>query len=436
MAASHAATARFWARLGNQLGKKVHESNIRKLGPLSVSAVGFGGYRATIDDAKHIKALIKAIEGGVNLIDTAPTYKNGASEVLIGSVLNLLAEQKRLERDEVVIMTKAGYIEGPELELARKSPPEEYLELSPDSWHCIHPDYIEQQVEASTRRLGTIPDIVLLHSPEFFISNPPHGTAGGRGLEGIHDAFYERVERAFVRLEKMIDEGKVGHYYGVSSSLQGCDYSVTGRNNAAEGPSLRRLLDHAELAAKKVTKSNDIPVSPSHRFKVAQIPLNLIESGPSVQCLLDPESENMISTLEAAEKNDVFVVTNRPINAIAPEGIGAGDWGRQSSYFKLADKLPMSPELSLMRQAIHTALKGECGDVYQCERLALWLASSARGVGATLCGATSEKYIDDILEVLHHERLKPQGCQDAFDAVDSLMCELSPTYALNRSRGM
>ena len=36
--------------------------------------------------------------------------------------------------------------------------------------HCIQPDWIEEEVAASTARLGTPPDVVLLHNPEFSLA--------------------------------------------------------------------------------------------------------------------------------------------------------------------------------------------------------------------------------------------------------------------------
>jgi len=81
----------------------------RKLGGsgLNVSAVGLGtgiiggeGWSAE-DDEKSISAIQRAIDLGINLIDTAPIYGRGHSEVIVGRAL-------RGRRQKAIIATKCG----------------------------------------------------------------------------------------------------------------------------------------------------------------------------------------------------------------------------------------------------------------------------------------------------------------------------------------
>src|SRR5919199_6394973 len=90
----------------------------RALGPtgLNVSIVGFGGYRTGRTDPAHQEALRAALAAGVNLIDTSSNYVFGDSERLMGEVL----AEGGVPRDEVVVVTKIGYAQGPNLELARR----------------------------------------------------------------------------------------------------------------------------------------------------------------------------------------------------------------------------------------------------------------------------------------------------------------------------
>lgn len=57
---------------------------------------------------------------GVNLIDTSSNYDFGSSEKLIGKVLHDLIKEKKLSRESVFVISKVGYLQGPNLAHARK----------------------------------------------------------------------------------------------------------------------------------------------------------------------------------------------------------------------------------------------------------------------------------------------------------------------------
>lgn len=79
---------------------------------LFVSAAGFGSYRIDASSPAHEEALLYALRSGVNLIDTSANYTDGGSERLIGRVLGKLAAAGEIERDQVVVVSKAGYLQG------------------------------------------------------------------------------------------------------------------------------------------------------------------------------------------------------------------------------------------------------------------------------------------------------------------------------------
>lgn len=76
---------------------------------LRVSEIGFGAWAiggdgyGTVDDNESIKTLHKALDSGINFIDTADSYGKGKSEDLIGKVLS-----ERKDSDTIVA-TKFGW---------------------------------------------------------------------------------------------------------------------------------------------------------------------------------------------------------------------------------------------------------------------------------------------------------------------------------------
>jgi 1-deoxyxylulose-5-phosphate synthase len=76
-----------------------------KVSRISLGAMAFGSSKWrpwVLDEAESASILRRALELGINLIDTSNFYSSGESERLIGNVL------KDFNRDEVVIATKVG----------------------------------------------------------------------------------------------------------------------------------------------------------------------------------------------------------------------------------------------------------------------------------------------------------------------------------------
>ncbi|WP_344161528.1 aldo/keto reductase [Kribbella yunnanensis] len=121
-------------------------------GDLPVRRLGFGAMRLTnaggdgiwrgpADPAAAVAVLRRAIELGVQHIDTADSYALGANEELIAQALHPYA-------DDVVIATKIGN-----------------TRPGPDEWVPVgHPAYLRQQAELSLRRLRVERlDLLYLH---------------------------------------------------------------------------------------------------------------------------------------------------------------------------------------------------------------------------------------------------------------------------------
>ncbi len=69
------------------------------LGTWAIGGTFWGGS----DEADSIKTILKALDSGINLIDTAPVYGYGFSEEVVGKAIRMHGS-----RDKVVVATKAG----------------------------------------------------------------------------------------------------------------------------------------------------------------------------------------------------------------------------------------------------------------------------------------------------------------------------------------
>jgi aryl-alcohol dehydrogenase-like predicted oxidoreductase len=142
---------------------------------LGTWAIGGGGWRfgwGPQDDRESVAAILRALELGVNWIDTAPVYGLGHSEEIVGEAIRGL-------REKPIIATKCGMV----------------WDGSGKISHCLKRGSIRAEVEASLKRLGLdVIDLYQIHWPV------PE----------------EDIEEAWAAIAGLIDEGKI-RYAGVSN---------------------------------------------------------------------------------------------------------------------------------------------------------------------------------------------------------------------------
>lgn len=278
---------------------------------LSVSQAGFGCYRIEPQMPEHGQALRQALLNGVNLIDTSSNYGDGGSETLVGRVLAQLMQEDALSREQVVVVTKAGYLQGSNYVESQErkqqgKPWPELVDYAPNLEHCIHPEFLADQLAASLERLGLdAVDVYLLHNPEYYLG---WAAKQGMALEQAREEYYRRIEAAFRHLEGEAQAGRIA-FYGVSSN------TFPAPDNYEEFTSLDKLWQIAQR------------ISTEHHFRVIELPFNLLEPGAASE----PNQPGDISVLAYARERGIGVLINRPLNAIGPHGLfrlamsGAGE---------------------------------------------------------------------------------------------------------------
>jgi aryl-alcohol dehydrogenase-like predicted oxidoreductase len=260
---------------------------------LFCSPIGFGSYRIDETDPEYALALELALLSGCNLIDTSTNYTSGSSELLIGKTLKRLFSGGKIKRDEIIVVSKAGYVQGPNLELAKKREAEKHpfsdmVKVSEDCWHCISPDFLEDQITRSLERLGlkTL-DVLLLHNPEYFLKTSTD-----------HTEYYARIRKAFEHLEKECANGRI-RWYGVSSNTF---------------PSPKEDMDYTSLEA-LVDIASGLEVEDDH-FAIVQFPLNLYEPGAVFE-----ENNQGKSLIAFARESGLGTLINRPLNSFNGQGL-------------------------------------------------------------------------------------------------------------------
>ena len=228
------------------------------VGGLVLSSIGIGTYLGESDaatDKAYTEAVVAAVEGGVNLIDSAINYRLQRSERSAGAALKALAA-KGFSRDEIVLCTKAGFLtpDGAMPDDAEEYFSREFLKrgiFRPEDiaagCHCMAPRYLADQLERSLANFGVeCVDVFYLHNPETQMSEVPA------------EEFHRRVLEAFRYLESAVATRKIGAY------------GLATWNAFREDPKAPGFLSLA--AMEEIAREAG---GNEHHFRFVQLPLNL-----------------------------------------------------------------------------------------------------------------------------------------------------------------
>jgi aryl-alcohol dehydrogenase-like predicted oxidoreductase len=223
-----------------------------------LSSIGIGTYLGEPDlktDKGYTRAVVTAVEGGVNVIDSAINYRFQRSERSIGAALHELTA-KGYNRDELVLCTKAGFLT-PDGEMP--ADPNEYFArefldrgvFQPEEiaagCHCMAPKYLADQMERSLRNFGVESiDVFYLHNPETQLT------------EVSAAEFRKRIRDAFAFLETAVADKKIGAY------------GMATWNAFREDP---KSLGYLSLEA--MAESAREVAGAQHHFRFVQLPFNL-----------------------------------------------------------------------------------------------------------------------------------------------------------------
>ncbi|KAG0341553.1 hypothetical protein BG000_008732 [Podila horticola] len=259
----------------------------------AISRLGIGSYRLALGVPEHEKILYKALERqsdpqlNINLIDTSSNYSNGRSEQLIGKVLSH-PHPNTLTREEIVIATKFGYIQNENMRLLSEGvysgvPDNEIVKYSRECYHCIHPEFMRDQLARSLERLNTkFADIFFVHNPEYYLMSTVRDVKDIEvNVEKHQNILLDRLATLFEALEREIEKGRI-RAYGISS------------NSFSLKPSNAHFLPYEGLVKMAAAAFEKMPG-------------NLLEM------------EGVLRTAKWAKGQGLRVFINRPLNAMSPE---------------------------------------------------------------------------------------------------------------------
>lgn len=187
--------------------------------PLSLGCMGMSGMYGASDEAEGVRTIQRAIDHGVNLIDTGDFYGMGHNELLIGRAI-------AGRRDQVLLSVKFGALRGPD-----------------GSWYGVdtRPAAVKNFVAYSLKRLGT--EVIDVYRPARLDPAVPIEDTIGAIADLVKAGYVRHIGLSEVGVETIRRAQRVHPI----ADLQ-IEYSLgTRRPEAAIFPALRELGISATL---------------------------------------------------------------------------------------------------------------------------------------------------------------------------------------------
>ncbi len=334
----------------------VHPKHFREFRGRKLSSIGIGTHRGAADfatDEMYSTALTRAVEGGINVIDTAINYRGMRSERVVGRVVNEFVE-KGASRESVFVVTKGGFIPGDAEDGRSRSAwiaeelvgrgivdGEEAVHL-----HSIRESWIRDSFRRSLENLRlTKVDAYLLHNPE-------------RALVRMGGRFWNELVRTFSFLEDQVSSGNL-EVYGMALWA-----TIGASASSATILPLGKVVECAKAATGGA----------SHNFGILEMPFNIANQS-ALRRRNQISYGKYLAPLEFAAENQMFVLASA---SVARAGSLTEQQNRQ---------LP------------------KLGNISSRTALALQFSRSAPNVGTALVGMRQEKHVVEALKVARHSPL-------------------------------
>jgi aryl-alcohol dehydrogenase-like predicted oxidoreductase len=361
------ATSEGTARYRDRFREIAAEGHFRAAQNLWPASIGIGTYLGDADDEtdrRYREAIVRAVELGSNVIDTAANYRFQMSERSVGAALAELSK-RGYGRDEIIICTKGGYLpfDG--------APPRDVRLYIEDTFvrpgiagfadiaggaHCMTPRYLQNQLDQSLQNLGIdCIDVYYIHNPESQLS------------EVNGEEFWRRLGAGFAFLEESVARGQIRNY-GVATWN-----GFRAEPDARGYHSLARMFEAARAVC-----------SDEHHFRFIQLPVNL--AMPEAFFFQNQElHDEYVSVLEAAD--------NLGVTAIASGSIMQG---------QIARGLPES-------------IRDSLGSLATDAQTGIQFVRSVPGITTALVGMSRISHVEENLHLVNVPPVGPEDLLSVFD---------------------